>query len=366
MGLTHAEIDTLPTILDVVEMMSAYENELILPMVSQIPSSDFYDEGRFNFVSEKHNRSIVHLMPTSQSPFTFYRGQSRFYEPCMPSLFRKDKKGKWPTEEDIAYNRLKICEFSRLLDLHPVFREVCCNTFVNYVTMAQHYGLSTEYLDITNSKWVAAFFACTSYDSNTDTYYPVGRDFGEGYGVMYMTDFEMGNPPEEFFEKNDVIGYQYFARPTKQSSFGYSMERGEDFNSSPFFKKIFFRHDLEAATIVYEMSYHQNRFIPKDRLSVLARQVADSNYITRDAHYLCWSIFYSDKEPAFLDRVCMAKGLTIREDNKLVAQFSNEELEADWRAWNEYGRADIQSRILPSFAITTIELPNETSNIKTE
>ena len=362
MGFTQAEIDSLPTILDVVDMISAGENELILPLASQIPSSDFYDEGRYNFVSNNHNRCIVHLMPTSQSPFTFYRGQSRYHDPCVPSLYRKGKNGEWPTEEDIAYDRLKICEFSRLLDTHPVFREVCRNTLVNYVTMAQHYGLTTEYLDITNSKWVAAFFACTGYDGMTDSYYPLGRDYGEGYGVMYMTDFEMGNPHEDFFEKNAVIGYQYFARPTKQSSFGYRMEKGEDFNNSPFFKKIFFRHDLQASMIVFEMSYRQNRFIPKDTLSLLARKIIESKEITRAAHYLCWANYYPDKEPAFLDKVCEAKGLTIREDNALVAQFSNEELEADWKSWNEYGRADIQLRILPIIATTTFELPIEMNN----
>lgn len=359
MGFSQTEIDSMPTILDVVEMISAEENKLILPMVSQIPSSNYYDEGRYSYVSDKHNRNIVHLMPMSQSPFTFYRGQSRYYDPCMPSLYRKNNKGEWPTEEDIAYNRLKTCEFSLLLNTHPVFREVCTQTFVNYVTMAQHYGFATEYLDITNSKWVAAFFACTGYDCETDTYYPVGRDYKEGYGVMYMTDLDMSNLPEEFFEKNGVIGYQYFARPTKQSSFGYKMERGDDFNHSPFFKKIFFRHDLEASTVVYQMSYKQNRVIPKDKLSLLAGQIAESNEISRLAHYLCWENFYSDKEPAFLDSVFALKGLTIREDNTQVARFSKEELEADWKAWNEYGREDIISRILPIIAVSSCEFSDD-------
>ena len=347
MLFSPAEIDALPTILDVVEMISAKENEQILPMVTQIPSSDYYDEGRFNFVSEEKDRNAVHLMPTSQSPFTYYRGQSRYYEPCLPSLFRRDKNGQLPSEVEIAYNRLKICEFSLLLDTHPVFREVCRNTLVNYVTIAQHYGLTTEYLDITNSKWVAAFFAATGYDASTDTYYPVGRDYAEGFGVMYIADLDMVDMNEEYFEKNGVIGFQYFARPTKQSSFGYKMGKGEDFNASPYFKKVFFRHDLEASTIVYDMSYKQNRFIPRDTLSILARIIAESKEVTRWAHYRCWENFYSDREPSFLDDVCAAKGLRIREDNELVAQFSNEELAADWKAWNEYGRADIESRILP-------------------
>lgn len=353
---TESEIDALPTILDVVEMMSAGENQLILPNVAQIPSSDFYDEGRYNYVSEKNNRSIVHLMPTSQSPFTFYRGQSRYYDPCMPSLYRIDKNGEEPTEEKIALNRLKVCELSLLLETHPVFRELCQNTFVNYVTMTQHYGLSTEYLDITNSKWVAAFFACTGYDWNTDTYYPVGCDYHEGYGVMYVAKWDKSNMSEDFFEKNGVIGYQYFDRPTRQSSFGYRLERGEDFNKSPYFKKIFFRHDFDASSLVFEMSYRQKRFIPNDSLSILVRKIAESKEVTRLAHFRCWENFYSDKDPVFLDKVCAVNGLKIREDNVPPALFTNEELLADWKEWNEFGREDLKLRFLPIISVTTLDL----------
>lgn len=353
---SESEIDALPTILDVVEQISKRENNLILPDASTIPSSDFFDEGRYIFVSEEKNRSMVHLMPTSQSPFVFFRGQSRYHDPCIPSLYRGSKPGETASEENIAYHRLKICEFSLLLGMHPVFQEVSRNTFVDHVAMAQHYGLTTEYLDITNSKWVAAFFAATGYDGNTDTYYPVGRDYHEGYGVMYITkEWTVEDFPDEFYNKNAVIGYQYFDRPTKQSSFGYKMEPGEDFNASPYFDKVFFRHDLEASTIVFDMSYRQNRFIPKDSLSKLAKEIADSDEITRKAHFLCWMNYYQKKEPGFLDKVCEQKGLTIRENNIPIARFTQEQLEADWKDWNEYGREEIQSRILPIRPVVALD-----------
>lgn len=355
---SRAEIDALPTILDVVEKTSARENSFILPHVSTVPSSSFFDEGRFIFVSDEHNRNIVHLMPTSQSPYVFYRGQSRYHAPCIPSLYRGPKDGETASEEDIAYHRIKICEFALLLETHPVFQEVSRNTFVNYVAMAQHYGLTTEYLDITNSKWVAAFFAATGHDSDTDTYYPVGKEYHEGYGVMYISkEWDMEHFPQEFFDKNGVIGYQYFDRPTKQSSFGYKMIPGEDFNSSPYFEKVFFRHDLEASTVIFNMSYRQERFIPKDTLSKLAKEIAESKEVTRNAHFMCWKNFYQDKGAAFLDRVCASKGLAIREDNRPVAQFSKEELEKDWKEWNEYGRDEIQSRILPIRPILALDYP---------
>ncbi len=346
------EIDALPTILDVVEMISSAENKQALHFVEQVPSPQHLDEGRYSFVSDRNDKSIVRLMPMSQSPFKYYRGQSRYHAPCVPSLFRGGQ-----TPEDIASNCIKVCEFTRLLRTHPVFCVVAQNTKVNPVALAQHYGLSTEYLDITNSKWVAAFFASTGYDWESDTYYPVGRDYEEGFGVMYISkDYDAFSIPEEFFDKNGVIGYQYFTRPTKQSSFGYGMDFGEDFNESPYFDKVFFRHDLYSSQIVYEMSYRQKRFIPIDSLSILARRILLSDEVTRDALIMCWSSYYNDIDPSFLDDVCRKKGWKIREDSTPLVQFSEEELERSWNEWNVIGRADIESRTLPIVATTVLEL----------
>lgn len=356
--LSQAEIDALPTILDVVEQISKMENDMLLRNgVTIFPGDTFQDEGRYAFVSEAWNRNVVRLMPVSPTPFTYYRGQSRFYEPCVPSLFRKKGNGEIPNGTDIAYNRLKTCEFEMLLATHPVFCELSHHISVNPVALAQHYGLTTEYLDITNSKWVAAFFASTRYDYESDTYHPVGRDYEEGYGVMYISKpYEAGGATDGFFSKNVVIGYQYFERPTKQSSFGYKMQMGEDFNESPYFERVFFRHDLEASKLVYDMSYRQRRFIPRDCLSRLTRQIAESNEVTRRALERCLLMCYWDKDMSFLEEVCKDKGLIIREDNKSVAQFSKEELEMDWKTWNEYGRADLQARILPPVAVTRLKI----------
>jgi hypothetical protein len=352
---TQEEIDKLPTILDVVEDISRIENNLILPMASVVPSSPYYDEGRYNFVSDKNNQTIVRLMPMSQSPTTFFRGQNKYYSPCVPSIFRGVVDNHTPSEEYIAASRIKTMELGLSLCEHPVFKEVCQNEYVDIVTMAQHYGLATEYLDVTNSKWVAAFFASSGYDYNTDSYYPVGRDFGDGLGVMYISKVdEEKNVLPQIFDRLDVIGYQYFQRPTKQSSFGYRLNLGEDFNNNHLFDKVFFRHDLKASQVVFEMSYRQDRFIPKDSLSKLARQIKESKEVSRAALFYCWNNFYSDKEPSFLDDICAAKGWAIREQNGPIVQFSREEIEADWKAWNEYGREDLRSRILPVIPITCI------------
>ena len=120
---TKEEIEALPTILDVVEQISSYENQLVLPSVGQIPTSGFYDEGRYSYVSEESNRNIVRLMPMSQSPFRYYRGQSSYYEPCIPSLYRANHLDKVTMEENIIANRIKTSEFILLLHSHPLYSE---------------------------------------------------------------------------------------------------------------------------------------------------------------------------------------------------------------------------------------------------
>lgn len=354
---TREEIDALPTILDVVDQISAIENELVRPFITQIPSPDHLDEGRFSFVSERRNRNMVHLMPMSQSPFRYYRGQSSYHDPCLATIFRGKKEGEEPSDEDVIARLIKVCEFVLLLRKHPVYMMVAQNTMVNSVALAQHYGLSTEYLDITNSKWVAAFFASTGYNWESDEYYPVGRDYGEGFGVMYISkDFIKDNLPEEFFDKNVVIGYQYFTRPTKQSSFGYGMTWGENFNECPYFEEVFFRHDMEASKVIFDMAYRQNRFIPKDKVAKLAREIQVSDEVTRDAVKLCMEQYCYDRSMAFMDAVCKKQGWKIREDNNPIAAFEEADLAADWKEWIEYGKADIEARTLPIIPITILSV----------
>ena len=355
---TKEEIDALPNILDVVEQISSYENQLVLPSVGQIPPSVFHDEGRYSYVADKNNKNIVRLMPFSQSPFRFYRGQSRYYEHCVPSLYRPDNLEEFSQEDNIIASRLKTSEFILLLYSHPIYSYLCQNISGNPIAMAQHYGFPTEYLDITNSKWVAAFFASTAYNWETDTYYPVGREFG--FGVMYISkEYKPGNLPEPFFIKNGVIGYQYFDRPTKQSSFGFVMSGDEDFNDCEYFDKVFFRHDIEASKIVFDMSYQQRRFIPRDTLSKLARTIQNSKEVTKRAIQLCQQLFYPYEETGFFEDIVKKKGWAIRDSDKPIAEFPAEELDREWKQWMEYGKADIEARTLPVFPIAEIKVPKQ-------
>ena len=78
--------------------------------------------------------------------------------------------------------------------------------------------------------------------------------------------------------------------------------------------------------------------------------------MTRRALERCIQMCYRDKDMIYLENVCAAKGVTIREDNRPVAEFGQEELAKDWEEWNIFGRADLGSRILPIRTMTTVKI----------
>ena len=162
----------------------------------------------------------------------------------------------------------------------------------------------------------------------------------------------------DFFDKNKVFGYHYFDRPTRQSSFGFHMQPSEDFNQSPYFDKFFFRHDDTASEVVFNMSYRQRRFIPKDSLSVLTRGIVDSLFIPRRAVEMCRAFFFPDKPISYLEDVCLKKGITIREDNKLSASFDQEELQSAILRWESFEKEDLRIRCLPVQPVSVLPLSN--------
>lgn len=159
------------------------------------------------------------LCAITQSPifFTYYRGEPNLYDNCIPSLYRGN-----PSEDEIIINQLKALDFRDICRTFPTvqFAEND-NQDVRYDAIAQHYGLKTNIIDITNDIGVAAYFATQQYDEYTDSYHPVT----EGLGCIRKTIQMMGMSGFQ----GVVIGVQPFYRTARQSAYGYVCTRGEDF-----------------------------------------------------------------------------------------------------------------------------------------
>lgn len=208
------------------------------------------------------------LKPSLRHNKFLYRGQSEFFSPCKPSMFR-DKKKTYFVEDMIQINELEI-----LLRQHPLVKlfeqgfkllHEQIRFKVNYAGLAQHYYNNTFLLDLTSDMEVAKFFAVTTFDMDNDCYV---KYEGNKLGVLYYFDIK----PNSFSgteEKNyiiDAIGKQPFMRSGNQSGFLINMNKGDDFNKYPEVRYVFFRHDPAITDRIFVQFDNGNKIMPDEIL----------------------------------------------------------------------------------------------------
>lgn len=181
---------------------------------------------KFEIVKLSHGKGFI-LLPTALDYGVLYRGQGSYFNPCLPTLYRK------PTSElDIIINQVRIAEFRLLLEQYGVTQKFIENHLnVDYVGLAQHYGLDTDVLDFTSDIGIALFFAMCDYDPSTDSYKPKDKP-GDYVGYVYaiLTNARSKRLKDmaftTFSDKVRAIGLQPFKRPGRQK--GFSCHVGKD------------------------------------------------------------------------------------------------------------------------------------------
>lgn len=164
------------------------------------------------------------FMPGPEFGPRLYRGQSQFFAPCRPSLYRRDAI-------EGMYWAAKTLELGALLWRHPV-----CEDFLSWnlegltfdlslEAIAQHYGFPSVLLDFSRSKDVAMFFATCTFDPKAGKYYPTNS----GIAVLYTANLRallldpkrVGTIP---------LGFEPLPRPEAQLAFAVPLGLDEDLN----------------------------------------------------------------------------------------------------------------------------------------
>lgn len=182
-----------------------------------------YASPMFQVMMIKDNWGAYFPMPD----YPLYRGQRYYYDVCKPSLYRRS----W-TEEQKIERLLQIEDFKHILAENPEVKELKqASLFVNYLGLAQHYGIETEMLDMTNSPLVAAFFATTTYDSNTRMYRPVEDCVSVGC-IYFDVLGPMINGANEG-ENRDIwpVGMEALRRPNEQRGYTIKLNENDNFNT---------------------------------------------------------------------------------------------------------------------------------------
>ena len=246
--------------------------------------------GQFEKIKLVGKKGFI-LLPTSLDYGVLYRGQGHYYGNCLPSLYRQKL-----TDDEIFVEHLRIAEFRLFLEQFDVTQRFLeCGYVVDYIGLAQHYGLKTDVLDVTSDINISMFFAMCDYDKSTDTYEPkteVKEYIGYIYAILSNeTSNDPKNPFGVFSNNINVIGLQPFLRPGRQK--GYAYHVGKEGMLSGFLYS--FNYTKEDSEAIYNYFHQGDDLWCKDDIVDTVKAIATTNSFSSEAVSLAVRMFGGTK-----------------------------------------------------------------------
>lgn len=202
-----------------------------------------------------------------------FRGQTARYIPLLPSIVRglttDDLNEMWRGPiADQAHVILRLAQswwFSKELERHPIAAHAKSQHIeLNSIGLAQHYGVPTGYLDLTDDFDVGAFFAtCRMTDQG---WQPVD----EGVGLFYLVRLrELGQDAVRYVP----LGPQPLPRPTEQGAWVTELPMRHSFEGWPGVYMLSFQHDRSVSEHFLELFDGGRLLFPADPLAEAASEI---------------------------------------------------------------------------------------------
>lgn len=224
----------------------------------------------------------VHLKSGTEFSMVQYRGQNEDFGVCKTSLDRCNSR------EEQFLNICRTIAFEELLDVHPFIifthnMEFNKNPFcINLTGMAQHYGLHTDYLDITNNFDVASFFATCTYQDGK--YYPIGNI--EKLGIIYKIIEMVFSPFMQNKETKNIeveyLGWQPLPRPEQQRASVLKVTKNTNLDTIDGIKKYCFKHSISQSRKIWKQFDEGKILFPHDSAADLANECKKLNSFTKE------------------------------------------------------------------------------------
>lgn len=244
------------------------------------------NSGQFEKIKLAGKKGYI-LLPTSLDYGVLYRGQGQYYGKCLPSLYRQKL-----TDDEIFVEYVRIAEFRLFLEQFDITQRFQKSGYVvDYVGLAQHYGLKTDVLDVTSDINISMFFAMCDYDKNADCYKPKVEDkVYTGYLYTILTNEsskDPNNPFGVFSNKVNVIGLQPFQRPGRQKGYAYHVGK-EGMLRGYLYSFNYTKEDSEA---IYNHFHQGDDLWCKDDIVDTAKLIATSKTFSNEAVSLAIKMF---------------------------------------------------------------------------
>lgn len=209
-----------------------------------------------------------------------YRGQTAHHSPLRPALTRhlhsSTIRGLWsiPTSDQakLVLRFAQASWFAQELAHHPVATHAKeQRVTLDPIALAQHYGIPTEYLDLTDDFDVSAFFATCR--PNGDRWEPVE----DGVGIIYRIDLRAIGP--DAFERFSPLGPQQLPRPTEQSAWITELPLNHSAAGLPSSRVLMFEHNKVVSEHFFNMFKGGEALFPQDPLASVASEILECQQI---------------------------------------------------------------------------------------
>lgn len=182
------------------------------------------------------------------------------------------------SQEEQILSMCRTIAYEDILQTHP-FVEVSKNYHflgkpicIDCTGMAQHYGLHTNYLDITTNFDVASLFATCKWNEDLKKYQPLG--YTQKPGVMYrLYDFILQSmmTEDKSLRGFRYLGWQPLPRPEQQRANVIKLAKGQDFETIRSVKKYYFKQSTSVSKKIYKMFDEGKSLFPDDSAEHLAQ-----------------------------------------------------------------------------------------------
>lgn len=293
---------------------------------------------------------------------SLYRGQNTRHLPMLPSIARglqsADIGEIWKSSiSDQAKIVLRLAQswwFSSELAHHPISHHAAHQHLdLDPIALAQHYGIPTGYLDLTDDFNVSAFFATCRETKNG--WEPVDT----GVGVFYRVKLDKFETP---FGRYAPVGPQQLPRPSEQCAWVTELPLCHSFEGWPDVDMLQFHHDRHVGEHFLEMYAGGERLFPPDPLAGVAAEILACREIPVDLVEAALESFANDpsgiltehfpvlrKEiSALVDQVSYRRLLTDQNVTSLLADQEWREkmlmdVKANWRLVRRVPISEVQT-----------------------
>lgn len=273
--------------------------------------------------------NCIHLKSGTEFSTTLYRGQNEDYGVCKTTLDRCE------TQEEQFLSICRTIAFEELLEVHPFVKFVrslpplgenyLC---LNLTGMAQHYGLHTNYLDISSNFDVASFFATCKYENGK--WKPIS--YLPKYGVIYKIN-ELSLAPFVDSKINseillEYLGWQPLPRPEQQRASVLKVAKNTNLDTINGVQKYYFKHSLSQSKKIWKQFDEGKTLFPDDSAADLANECNKLN------------LFTSEQISKASNRFWQWNGMKTYNQNKILDNSKIEIIEKSSLCWDNLVETD--------------------------